>query len=230
MPDLFFYIDNVNKRLLILVNVRLQDCIKITMTSTKGKILKTALHLFAQSGFDAVSTSQIADALSITKGALYRHFESKQAIFDAILSKMEQNDKEKSDVNNVPGQSLDKTPNAYQKVSLENVFRFSLEMFRYWTEDDFASSFRKILTIEQYKSEKMRGLYAQYLSSGPVSYVSDIFKSLKIKEPYAEASRFYSVLFMYYSLYDLASNKEEVKQQFERALVTVTLDIKRSLT
>ena len=103
-------------------------------------------------------------------------------------------------------------------------------MFRYWTEDDFASSFRKILTIEQYKSEKMRDLYAQYLSSGPVSYVSDIFKSLKIKEPYAEASRFYSVLFMYYSLYDLASNKEDVKQQFERALVTVTLDIKRSLT
>ena len=229
MPDLFL-LDKVNKSLLILVNVRLQDCIKTTMTSTKGKILKTALHLFAQSGFDAVSTSQIADALSSTKGALYRHFESKQAIFDAILSKMEQNDKEKSDVNNVPAQSLDKTPKAYQKVSLENVFRFSLEMFRYWTEDDFASSFRKILTIEQYKSEKMRGLYAQYLSSGPVSYVSDIFKSLKIKEPYAEASRFYSVLFMYYSLYDLASNKEEVKQQFERALVTVTLDIKRSLT
>ena len=204
MPDLFL-LDKVNKSLLILVNVRLQDCIKTTMTSTKGKILKTALHL-------------------------YRHFESKQAIFDAILSKMEQIDKEKSDVNNVPAQSLDKTPNAYQKVSLENVFRFSLEMFRYWTEDDFASSFRKILTIEQYKSEKMRGLYAQYLSSGPVSYVSDIFKSLKIKEPYAEASRFYSVLFMYYSLYDLASNKEDVKQQFERALVTVTLDIKRSLT
>ena len=39
------------------------------MTSTKDKILKIALHLFAQSGFDAVSTSQIADALSITKGA-----------------------------------------------------------------------------------------------------------------------------------------------------------------
>ena len=93
MPDLFL-LDKVNKSLLILVNVRLQDCIKTTMTSTKGKILKTALHLFAQSGFEAVSTSQIADALSITKGALYRHFESKQAIFDAILSKMEQNDKE----------------------------------------------------------------------------------------------------------------------------------------
>lgn len=66
MPDLFL-LDNVNKGLLILVNARLQDCIKTTMTSTKGKILKTALHLFAQSGFDAVSTSQIADALSITK-------------------------------------------------------------------------------------------------------------------------------------------------------------------
>lgn len=200
------------------------------MTSTKDKILKASLHLFAKSGFDAVSTSQIADSLSITKGALYRHFESKQAIFDAILLKMEQNDKDKADKNKVPANSVGKTPNAYQKVSLEDVFRYSLEMFRYWTEDDFAASFRKILTIEQYKSEKMQSLYAQYLSSGPVAYVSDIFRVLKIKDPYAQASRFYSVLFMYYALYDCAEDKNLVKQQFERALVAATLDIKRMIS
>lgn len=200
------------------------------MTSTKDKILKASLHLFAKSGFDAVSTSQIADSLSITKGALYRHFESKQAIFDAILLKMEQNYKDKADKNKVPANSVDKTANAYQKVSLEDVFRYSLEMFRYWTEDDFAASFRKILTIEQYKSEKMQSLYAQYLSSGPVAYVSDIFRALKIKEPYAQASRFYSVLFMYYALYDCAEDKTQVKQQFERALVAATLDIKRMIS
>lgn len=200
------------------------------MTSTKDKILKAALHLFSQSGFEAVSTSQIAESLSITKGALYRHFESKQAIFDAILLKMEQNDKDKAQENNVPDSSIDQTPSAYQKVSLEDVFKFSLEMFRYWTEDDFASSFRKILTIEQYKSEKMKALYAQYLSEGPVSYVSGIFRTLKIKDPYVQASLFYSVLFMYYSLYDVAEDKALVKQQFERALVAVTLGIKRSLT
>lgn len=205
------------------------------MTSTKDKILKAALHLFSQSGFDAVSTSQIAESLSITKGALYRHFESKQAIFDAILLKMEQNGKDKALESKVTNSSIDKTTNSYltsnsyQKVSLEDVFRYSLEMFRYWTEDEFASSFRKILTIEQYKSEKMKSLYAQYLSEGPVSYVSDIFRTLKIKDPYVQASRYYSVLFTYYALCDSAEDKALVKQQFERSLVAVTLDIKRMI-
>mgnify|MGYP006943339052 CR=1 FL=1 len=36
-------------------------------------------------------------------------------------------------------------------------------MFEYWTEDDFASSFRKMLTIEQFRSEGMQKLYQQYL-------------------------------------------------------------------
>ncbi len=199
------------------------------MTSTKDNILNAALHLFAQNGFGAVSTSQIAAALSITKGALYRHFESKQAIFDAILLKMEQKNSGPSDENIIPVKSISKTPKTNQKVTLEDVFRSSLEMFSFWTEDDFASSFRKILTIEQYKTEKMKELYAQYLSSGPVSYVSDIFRSLKIKDPYVQASRFYSVVFIYYALYDSAEDKALVKKQFERALVAVTLDIKRML-
>ncbi len=200
------------------------------MTSTKDNILNAALHLFAQNGFGAVSTSQIAAALSITKGALYRHFESKQAIFDAILLKMEQKNSAPSDENIIPVKSIGKTPKTNQKVTLEDVFRASLEMFSFWTEDDFASSFRKILTIEQYNSEKMKELYAQYLSSGPVSYVSDIFRALKIKDPYVQASRFYSVVFMYYALYDSAEDKAFVKKQFERALVAVTLDIKRMLS
>lgn len=200
------------------------------MTSTKDNILNAALHLFSQNGFGAVSTSQIAAVLSITKGALYRHFESKQAIFDAILLKMEQKNSDPSDENIIPVKSIAKTPKTYQKVTLEDVFRSSLEMFSFWTEDDFASSFRKILTIEQYKSEKMKELYAQYLSSGPVSYVSEIFRTLKIKDPYVQASRFYSVVFMYYALYDSAEDKALVKMQFERALVAVTLDIKRMLS
>ena len=39
------------------------------MSNTKEKILLTALHLFAQDGYEAVSMSKIAGKLSITKGA-----------------------------------------------------------------------------------------------------------------------------------------------------------------
>ena len=49
-----------------------------------------ALHLFARDGYEAVSVSQIAGELDMTKGALYRHYKSKRDIFDCIVQRMEQ--------------------------------------------------------------------------------------------------------------------------------------------
>ena len=40
--------------------------------TTKEDILIVALHLFARDGYEAVSVSQIAGELGMTKGALYR--------------------------------------------------------------------------------------------------------------------------------------------------------------
>ena len=59
------------------------------MGNTKEEILLVSLHLFAQDGYEAVSVSQIAGELGITKGALYRHYQSKRDIFDHILARME---------------------------------------------------------------------------------------------------------------------------------------------
>ena len=60
------------------------------MADTKENILMAALHLFARDGYEAVSVSQIAGELDITKGALYRHYKSKRDIFDCIVERMEQ--------------------------------------------------------------------------------------------------------------------------------------------
>ena len=58
------------------------------MGQTKEKILITALELFAQNGYEAVSVSDIAGQLGITKGALYKHYTNKRAIFDCIIARM----------------------------------------------------------------------------------------------------------------------------------------------
>ena len=44
------------------------------MSNRNDEILIVALHLFARDGFEAVSVSQIAGELGMTKGALYRHY------------------------------------------------------------------------------------------------------------------------------------------------------------
>ena len=198
------------------------------MGNRKEEILIVALHLFARDGYEAVSVSQIAGELDMTKGALYRHYKSKRDIFDSIVKRMEQQDSEQARENEVPEESIEKTPEEYQNVSLDDFVEYSKSMFEYWTEDDFASSFRKMLTIEQFRSEGMQKLYQQYLVSGPAGYVKDLFKNMKIENPEETAVKFYANMFFYYSVYDGTSDKVKVKCQFEHMLTEITEEIRNS--
>ena len=197
------------------------------MGNRKEEILIVALHLFARDGYEAVSVSQIAGELDMTKGALYRHYKSKRDIFDCIVQRMEQQDSEQARQNEVPEESIEKVPEEYQNVSVEDFVGYSKSMFEYWTEDDFASSFRKMLTIEQFRSEEMQNLYQQYLVSGPAEYVKDLFKNMKIKDPEENAVKFYANMFFYYSLYDGAADKAKAKCQFEQMLDKIVEEMKQ---
>ena len=197
------------------------------MGNRKEEILIVALHLFARDGYEAVSVSQIAGELDMTKGALYRHYKSKRDIFDSIVKRMEQQDGEQARENEVPEESIEKTPEEYQNVSFDDFVEYSKSMFEYWTEDDFASSFRKMLTIEQFRSEEMQKLYQQYLVSGPVGYVKDLFQNMKIKDPEENAVKFYANMFFYYSVYDGAADKAKVKYQFEHMLDKIAREMKQ---
>ena len=60
-------------------------------TATREDIIVACLQLFARRGFHNTSISDIANGAGITKGAIYWHFENKEALFAAILDKMKQN-------------------------------------------------------------------------------------------------------------------------------------------
>ena len=197
------------------------------MGNRKEEILIVALHLFARDGYEAVSVSQIAGELDMTKGALYRHYKSKRDIFDCIVQRMEQQDGEQARENEVPEESIEKTPEEYQNVSLDDFVEYSKSMFEYWTVDDFASSFRKMLTIEQFRSEEMQNLYQQYLVSGPTEYVKDLFDNMEIKNPEENAVKFYANMFFYYSMYDGSADKAKVKCQFEHMLDKIAEEMKQ---
>ena len=196
------------------------------MGNRKEEILIVALHLFARDGYEAVSVSQIAGELDMTKGALYRHYKSKRDIFDCIVQRMEQQDSEQARQNEVPEESIENVPEEYQNVSVEDFVGYSKSMFEYWTEDDFASSFRKMLTIEQFRSKEMQNLYQQYLVAGPASYVKDLFDSMGFTNAKDKAVRFYAVMHFYYSLYDGAEDKENVKDEFVSAIKSLVQDLK----
>ena len=197
------------------------------MGNRKEEILIVALHLFARDGYEAVSVSQIAGELDMTKGALYRHYKSKRDIFDCIVQRMEQQDGEQASEYDMPEENKENMPEKYETVSLDDFVEYSKSMFEYWTEDDFASSFRKRLTIEQFRSEEMQNLYQQYLVAGPASYVKDLFESMGIVDAKDKAIRFYAVMHFYYSIYDGAADKTKVKRQFELMLDKIAEEMKQ---
>lgn len=58
---------------------------QIQSEQTKKKIIESAIDLFSRKGFNYTSISDIASISGITKGAIYHHFENKDAIFYAVL-------------------------------------------------------------------------------------------------------------------------------------------------
>lgn len=52
---------------------------------TRAAILRAGRHAFADSGYEATSVKQIAEAAGLTHNALYHYFPSKEALFRAVM-------------------------------------------------------------------------------------------------------------------------------------------------
>ena len=107
----------------------------------------TALELFARDGYEAVSVRNIAEKLDITKGALYRHFKSKRDIFDSIVARMIEIDAERARNHSMPEETYSRGAEPYGQTSVESILEFTEEQYRFWTEDEFAVRFRRMLTL-----------------------------------------------------------------------------------
>ena len=185
------------------------------MADTREKILMTALQLFAKDGYEAVSVRTIAEKLGMTKGALYRHYKNKRDIFDCIVKRMIQIDAQRAREYHMPDEGYDSKPDAYGNTTLQSIQEYTIEQFRFWTEDEFASCFRKMLTLEQYRNEEMAELYSQCIVAGPVTYMEDLFRELiqkgvlKAENPRQLAVDYYAPLFLLICTYDKTGKNED---------------------
>ena len=198
---------------------------------TKENILLTALRLFARDGFEAVSVSQIAGELGMVKSALYKHYKNKRDIFDSILERMDEMDRERAKKYEMPEGNMETIVEAYKTLPLDQIRTYSKAQFQHWTEDEFPSLFRKMLTLEQFRSQEMSELYQKYLTSSPVAYMKEIFLGLVDDEEKAKqlALEFYGPIYLLYSLYDGATDKAAVTALLDTHVERFSDSLKRDL-
>ena len=187
--------------------------------NTKQEILKASLELFSVQGFEATSISQIADAVGIRKASLYSHFDSKQAILDAIVKEVLQQYGEHSifaranwekDADNLP-------------LTADEAVRMIQGQIRYILHDPAISRARKMLVIEQFQNPELAKLQTKQNYSDVLGYFTGLIKCLIQKGVLAEddpeimAAQFCLPISVWINLCDREPEREqEVMELVER--------------
>jgi len=180
--------------------------------STKRRILEISLELFARNGYLGTSMSDIAMQLGFTKAALYKHYASKQEILDKIVERMNRMDYERAELYDMPETEPDGFAEAYMNTPVQKIRTYSMAQFDHWTKEPFSSNFRKMLTLEQYHDQRLAKLHHDYLAGGPLEYMAAIFRKLTDSDEDAMqlALQFYGPMYLLYSVYDYADDKDSV--------------------
>ena len=188
------------------------------MCTTKEKILLTSLKLFAQDGYEAVSISKISGELGMAKSALYKHYKNKRDIFDSIINRMDELDYERAREYNMPDGNMDEIIKEYRNISTYKIRIYTEAQFKHWTEEEFSSLFRRMLTLEQYRNQEMADLYQKYLVSGPIDYMTYLFAGITGKKEEAKqlAIEFYGPIFLMYSLYDNKREEDDLAEMLKK--------------
>ncbi|MCR4705848.1 MAG: TetR/AcrR family transcriptional regulator [Lachnospiraceae bacterium] len=134
---------------------------------TKTIILEEALKLFAVKGFEAVSVREIADKVGIGNSALYKHYESKQAIFDALVVSLKE-------------RYLAQSSTITSKIrGIDELKKQAFKMFEYQTKDPLIVQFRQMLLIEQFRNPQMAEIYKEFFVDIPINREKEIFEELQ---------------------------------------------------
>lgn len=183
--------------------------------NTKDTIMCQALTLFANRGYEGVSMRDIASAVGIKAASLYNHFSSKEDIFNSIIDEMSKRYERAIIKIQVPSGGIDEVVEQYMAITEDTLVMIVKDLFLYFLNDDFASKFRHMLTIEQFRSTQAGHVFQDFFINGALKFQKGLFENMiKMGEfidcdPYIMALHFYSPIFLLLSKYDHLHNKED---------------------
>jgi len=137
--------------------------------TTKSKILEEALILFAENGYKGTNLRDLATRLGLSKSALYKHYTSKEAIWNALLDKMEAYYAEQFG-------STERMP--LQPKSGEELLRLAMGQINFTVHDEKIILTRKLLLTEQFHDERVCRLATKHFLVGTKNMFQVIFERM----------------------------------------------------
>lgn len=137
--------------------------------TTKDRILDAALVSFAENGYKGTNLRDFAAGLALSKSALYRHFDSKEAIWNALLDKMEAYYSERFG----SPERLPETPD-----SCDGLYALTMRMVDFTIHDEKIILTRKLLLTEQFHDARVKRLASEHFMDGTKAIFRSVFEKM----------------------------------------------------
>lgn len=190
---------------------------------TKKKILDVALTLFSEKGYGNVYVGQIAEGVGIKAPSLYKHYKSKQDIFEAILEEMRNRyDREAAQLN-MTGNDFLIDSELYNNISEDELVKIGIGLFSFFLRDEYECKFRKMLTIEQFANKDLAELFSHQYFNEPLKYQTGLLQLLimrgymKNEDANMMALQFFAPIYLWMTVCDREPQREpEALQMLEK--------------
>ena len=139
---------------------------------TKERILAAALEMFSQNGFVGTNIRELTASLGLVKSSMYRHFESKEDIWNTLLDEMIAY----YDARFGSSKHLPSVPD-----SLDALVAMTTRMVDFTVHDEKIVMTRKLLTIEQFRDERARDLATKHFLTGLTEMFTHLFAGMMDK-------------------------------------------------
>ena len=139
---------------------------------TKERILAAALDMFSQNGYAGTNIRELSASLGLVKSGVYKHYESKEAIWNSLLDEMVAYYDERFG----SPEHLPPVPD-----SLEGLTAMTMQMVDFTIHDESVIKTRKLLTIEQFRDERARDLATKHFLTGLQDMFTPIFAGMMNK-------------------------------------------------
>lgn len=145
---------------------------------TRTRLLQAGLQGFATTGYAGTSIRDLAGAVGIKESSVYKHFSSKQAIFDALLAWTQQRHAEAAAALGLGFTSPDADASALTQAGVHDITATARALFDFSLSDEVASSFRRLLTVEQFRNPRVGAMLNSYFVETPITFQTQVFEHL----------------------------------------------------
>ena len=139
---------------------------------TKERILVAALEMFSQNGYAGTNIRELSASLGLVKSGVYKHFESKEAIWNALLDQMITYYADHFGST----EHLPPVPD-----SPEEFVAMTMRMVGLTIHDEQIVKTRKVLTLEQFRDDRARELATKHFLTGLTEMFTPIFAGMMDK-------------------------------------------------